>query len=120
MSKIVERKEPFTLKEAYNFANEMNIGSKADYHCLMSMLTDVIVEHDKYRWHDLRKNPDDLPKIGSDIVYLFIYSGEHERRLHSNALPFMFEDDLKSNDEFEYIAWKYLEPFEGGGVDGLH
>lgn len=47
MSKIVERKEPMTVKELYEFASSMNVPNEFDLNCLMSMIVDVGEEYEK-------------------------------------------------------------------------
>ena len=69
---------------------------------------------EKYRWHDLRKNPDDLPE---DIKYVWVFiKGEcthrswHDshgwRRRNSNILYY--------NDE-SVLAWREIEEFKSEG-----
>jgi hypothetical protein len=66
---------------------------------------------EKYKWHDLRKNPDDLPE---DIKYVWVFiKGEsthrswHDshgwRRRNSNILYY--------NDE-SVLAWREIEEFK--------
>lgn len=63
-----------------------------------------------YRWHDIRKNSDDLPEIGSEIVYMFSYTERGQKRkkttnTHIYTGPGFFED----YDDIKFQAWKYLE-----------
>lgn len=62
-------------------------------------------EEDKYRWHDLRKDPNDLPKKFNQI--LAITSNGNcivNRPLFSNVgLVWVLTG---------YVAWKYIEPFD--------
>ena len=44
------------------FALEMGIGDIDDILKLNKIIIDALEKADKYRWHDLRKNPDDLPE----------------------------------------------------------
>lgn len=84
---------------------------------------------EKYKWHDLRKNPEDLPEEGADNV-LFCYKHPVCRvddilceRL--NECDY-FDDECKhvylmyevndgepsSWDDGFAIAWREIEPFE--------
>ena len=70
---------------------------------------------DKYRWHDLRKNPDDLPEADeygcSEYVLVMIGTPEwdnHEWAYYNHntrtwSTPF-YEQNV--------FAWRYIEPFE--------
>lgn len=81
----------------------------------------------KYHWHDLRKNPNDLPKPHTRLLF---YASDSD---YSGARPVRFKEyysgyltDNKTflsdkngydftNREFdigETIAWGYVEPFE--------
>lgn len=69
---------------------------------------------DKYRWHDLRKNPDDLPEADeygrSEFVFVMTgtpewYSCEWAYYHHDKKLWSIYEQDV--------FAWRYIEPFEG-------
>ena len=77
---------------------------------------------DKYRWHDLRKNPEDLPECGKDVLCY----------IKSNIIGFfngylvcdlcgidavidepMWEDYYgEVSFSFNVIAWREIEPFE--------
>ena len=69
----------------------------------------------KYRWHNLRKNPDDLPEADeygcSEYVLVMIGTPEwdnHEWAYYNHntrmwSIPFCEQD---------VFAWRYIEPFE--------
>lgn len=93
---------------------------------------DAVAEMEKYKWHDLRKNPDDLPPfnevvlvyiVGSDIIYTL--EGETiadaiERTRNSckrtGAGYYDGDEGWIGIDGYPMIitptAWKYIEPFE--------
>ncbi len=35
---------------------------------VLDVVSYLFEEHNKYRWHDLRKNPDDLPEDSKDVL----------------------------------------------------
>lgn len=88
---------------------------------LMDEIDDYFINAYKYRWHDLRKNPNDLPK---DAEYVLVCW----RGIKQNWYDVMFWDDDKkvfslygdhpvTSDERpvtfgDVIAWKYIEPLE--------
>ena len=79
---------------------------------------------DKYRWHDLRENPDDLPKMDceyqnanfSDVVLIISESWDApiaafvdlKTKIWYNLFDSCHFEDALENP----IAWKYIEPFE--------
>ena len=69
---------------------------------------------DKYKWHDLRKNPDDLPEADeygrSEFVFVMVgtpewYGCEWAYYHHDKKEWSIYEQDV--------FAWRYIEPFEG-------
>ena len=69
---------------------------------------------DKYRWHDLRKNPDDLPEAiggGYESDYVLIMIGTSEWNSWEQAY-YHHGKRLWSTYEQNVFAWRYIEPFE--------
>lgn len=86
---------------------------------------------DRYKWHDLRKNPNDLPENKKDVLavvdrisadgegysrrYVVMNYNYHKKPFsekcigwgHSIYTIYEYEID-------EVIAWKYIDPFEEG------
>lgn len=67
---------------------------------------------DKYRWHDLRKNPEDLPENYKWVLTVGKYKsvdGMIDRyeisNYHNNSIGW-------TNWLFTPYAWKEIEPFE--------
>lgn len=81
---------------------------------LNKIVSKALEKADKYKWHDLRKNPDDLPEADeygkSDYVLVMIGTPEwdhcelvyynHNRRVWSS----LYEQNV--------FAWRYIEPFK--------
>lgn len=69
--------------------------------------------NDKYRWHDLLANPEDLPDYNSTIITAW--------ELPSKKLYYslqMTREDIdtsltQSREYVTFIAWRYLDPFGG-------
>lgn len=76
----------------------------------------------KYRWHDLRNNPEDLPRN-----YLHYERVSDEIKISFDKIKIIYMDKYKQITEhatgingkykslvsgYEIIAWKFLEPFE--------
>lgn len=75
----------------------------------------VLEKADKYRWHDLSKNPDDLPEaIGSgyESEYVLVMIGTPEWNSWEQAY-YHHDKKLWSTYEQNVFAWRYIEPFEG-------
>lgn len=120
-------------------------------HCCMHIGDEITLEardmailalekQEKYRWHDLRKNPDDLPSE-KDPAYTW-YECVHENyeedlcrpyyqfdngefgywrdKYHPVSLGFI-DSEFETIDDMnleKVIAWRYIEPFEEEESDG--
>lgn len=91
---------------------------------------EALEKAEKYRWHDLRKNPEDLPEIRMEfeVVVKRTYSDyrmlEHARRIElSDGIYWHVEhygyvqhpkikDGCGCDNTIEVIAWREIEPFE--------
>ena len=98
------------------FALEMGIGDIDDILELNKIFIDALEKADKYRWHDLRENPDDLPEaIGGSYVseYVFVMIGTPG---WNNCEWAYYRHNHKEWSTYEQniIAWRYIEPFEEG------
>ena len=81
---------------------------------LNKIVIDALEKADKYRWHDLRKNPDDLPEaIGGSYVseYVLVMIGTPEWNSWEQAY-YHHGKKLWSTYEQNVFAWRYIEPFE--------
>lgn len=81
---------------------------------LNKIVSKALEKADKYRWHDLRKNPDDLPEaIGnSESDYVLVMIGTPEWNSWEQAY-YHHGKRLWSTYEQNVFAWRYIEPFEG-------
>lgn len=96
------------------FALEMGIGDIDDILELHKIVIDALEKADKYRWHDLRENPDDLPEaIGGSYVseYVFVMIGTPG---WNNCEWAYYKHNHKEWSTYEQniIAWRYIEPFK--------
>lgn len=84
-----------------------------EYYEAIEMAVDALKNADKYRWHDLRKNPDDLPEaIGdSESEYVLIMIGTPEWNSWEQAY-YHHDKRLWSTYDQNVFAWRYIEPFE--------
>ena len=81
---------------------------------LNKIVSKALKKVDKYRWHDLRENPNDLPeadKYGcSEYVLVMIgtleWNGWEQAYYHHGKR-------LWSTYEQNVFAWRYIEPFKG-------
>lgn len=74
------------------------------------MAIEALQKTEKYRWHDLRKNPNDLPTDGLNVIAFnkilgrcvsATYNGHGWIIMGGSDLYYPF-----------IIAWRYIEPFE--------
>ena len=82
---------------------------------LNKIVSKALEKADKYRWHDLRKNPDDLPEgfegsYESDYVLVMIGTPEWNRW---EQAYYHHGKRLWSTYEQNVFAWRYIEPFKG-------
>lgn len=88
---------------------------------------------DKYGWHDLRKNPDDLPKPGSRIEFMIdivgVYDDPDMREYQDVYYTGYLEMNTRTQEMFFYnddhnayitdggypasmvLGWRYIQPF---------
>lgn len=71
----------------------------------------LLIKKDMYAWHDLRKNPEDLPAVEERVVLTLDLVGEHRnvyghRAKNGAWVVNGFETSI------EVIAWRTDEPFE--------
>ena len=84
-----------------------------EYYEAIEMAVDALKNADKYRWHDLRKNPDDLPEAdgNSESDYVLVMIGTPEWNSWEQAY-YHHGKRLWSTYEQNVFAWRYIEPFE--------
>ena len=102
----IEYYNGFRGKDAY-------IKAKEDA-CILAV--EALKKADKYRWHDLRKNPDDLPEADEYgcSEYVLVMTGTPEWDNHEwayyNHNTRMWSTPFCEQNVF---AWRYIEPFKG-------
>ena len=80
---------------------------------LNKIVSKALKKADKYRWHDLRKNPDDLPEAigaGYESDYVLVMIGTPEWNDWEQAY-YHHGKRLWSTYEQNVFAWRYIEPF---------
>ena len=108
--KVVNGGNRMTNKEAIEMFKTISI---VEILKLNKIVIDALEKADKYRWHDLRKNPDDLPEDNgygkSEYVLVMIgtpewYSCEWAYYSHNAKMWSIYEQNV--------FAWRYIEPFK--------
>ena len=85
-----------------------------EYYEAIEMAVEALEKADKYRWHDLRKNPDDLPEAiggGYESDHVLVMIGTPEWNSWEQAY-YHHGKRLWSTYEQDVFAWRYIEPFE--------
>ena len=84
-----------------------------EYYEAIEMAVDALEKADKYRWHDLRKNPDDLPEAdgNSESEYVLVMIGTPEWNSWEQAY-YHHGKKMWSTYEQNVFAWRYIEPFK--------
>ena len=78
------------------------------------MAIKALEKANKYRWHDLRMNPDDLPEAiggGYESEYVLVMIGTPEWNSWEQAY-YHHGKKLWSTYEQNVFAWRYVEPFK--------
>ena len=82
---------------------------------LNKIVSKALEKANKYRWHDLRKNPDDLPEADEYgcSEYVLIMIGTPEWDNHEWAY-YNYNTKGWSTPFYEQnvFAWRYIEPFK--------
>ena len=108
--KMVNGGNRMTNKEAIEMFKTISI---VEILKLNKIVIDALEKSDKYRWHDLRKNPDDLPEDNgygkSEYVLVMIgtpewYSCEWAYYSHNAKMWSTYDQNI--------FAWRYIEPFK--------
>ena len=85
-----------------------------EYYEAIEMAVEALEKADKYRWHDLRKNPDDLPEAiggGDESEYVLVMIGTPEWNSWEQAY-YHHGKKMWSIYEQNVFAWRYIEPFK--------
>ena len=85
-----------------------------EYYEAIEMAVEALEKADKYRWHDLRKNPDDLPEAiggGYESEYVLVMIGTPEWNSWEQAY-YHHGKRLWTTYEQNVFAWRYVEPFK--------
>jgi hypothetical protein len=89
------------------FENESHADKFAE---AFNMAIEALEKADKYRWHDLRKNPDDLPDMDGDHL-CFI---DNEPYSYCSVCEWDNPNwyNYNGTESNNAIAWREIEPFE--------
>lgn len=108
----------------------LTFGSKEerdDFEKLINGLQKVVEHLEKYKWHDLRKNPDDLPKEEHEVEVIANMLCKWDKQYREFTIrmryirkimygkPIGWGVGYPYNFDFEtdhVIAWREIEPFE--------
>lgn len=77
----------------------------------LNMAIEALEKQEKYKWHDLRKNPKDLPDE-RNVVIGFDGSEYGATVFYDSGI---YRGWATSDQDFEpsdITAWRYMEPFE--------
>ena len=85
-----------------------------EYYEAIEMAVEALEKADKYRWHDLRKNPDDLPEAiggGDESEYVLVMIATPEWNSWEQAY-YHHDKKMWSTYYQNVFAWRYIEPFK--------
>ena len=94
-------------------SDEFQQFTSSEFDDAIYMAIKALEKADKYKWHDLRKNPDDLPEAdgNSESDYVLVMIGTPEWNSWEQAY-YHHGKRLWSTYEQDVFAWRYIEPFE--------
>lgn len=81
-------------------------------------ITEVLEKVDKYKWHDLRENPDDLPRqygktrFSVDILVATKTDKDFSAIAYIDLVNRVWRSGIHNSEYPGVIAWKYVDPFE--------
>ena len=82
---------------------------------LNKIVIKALEKADKYRWHDLRKNPDDLPEAigdGYESEYVLVMIGTPKWHHCEWAYYHHAKKVWSTHEQQDGFAWRYIEPFK--------
>lgn len=74
----------------------------------VKMAVEALDKREKYRWHDLRKDPQDYPTKGGYLL-LRILIKTLGRETYGVVECWA---DCEKEKDIDVLAWRYIEPFE--------
>ena len=99
------------VNELHNPWNEDN----QKFHECCDIVQEACKKADKYRWHDLRKNSDDLPNdFHTVLICINGFEGKAagvSMAMHNSILK-VWGTESHTYKDYEVIAWREIEPFE--------
>ena len=98
------------------FALEMGIGDIDDILELHKIVIDALEKADKYKWHDLSENPDDLPEANrwGESNYVLVKALIKVECFACNDMrkAYYSHTQKKWSIDGHVFAWRYIEPFK--------
>lgn len=110
--------------------DEYSMGACEHEHCAVyAPMKELIDKHEKYKWHDLRKNANDLPEVTTKILVVYEFATlyciglDWDVSIHCSTATFdknendwTIDEHLYSHDciktKLTVIKWKYIERFK--------
>lgn len=83
---------------------------------VLDVVSYLFEEQNKYRWHDLRKNPDDLPEDNKQVL-VSIKDGCIHRTWHDSHGWRNRNSKIRYYSDKSVLAWREIEEFESEEED---
>lgn len=103
------------MKHNYDFEADMRYYIEDNPIELFNKSIEALKKADKYGWHDLRKNSDDLPNdFHTVLICINGFEGKAvgvSMAMHNSIMKVWGTESAKYKD-YEVIAWREIEPFE--------
>ena len=104
-----------TLKNAAFLGSEKALQRDSD---AVDMAIEALKKSEKYGWHDIRKNPEDLPQIGTNYADFFTVCLDGKDKYGLKYWHFIdtrlynFDGTWDTDKGLKVIAWRETETFE--------
>lgn len=96
----------------YAMSRKMNLSEPADITHVISLIETAYIAGSKGQWHDLRKNPADLPDLKNKYSSKVVITDKGHVAYYDYSDGLWYDFDFDYELETEVIAWCYFPSFE--------
>lgn len=80
---------------------------------VFDMAVEALEKAERCKWHDLRKNKDDLPEVGKTVVTFWKFHNTYLYTIDNDITDDVIKLIINGYGGTEIcMAWRYIEPFE--------
>lgn len=103
------------IRKAIKSRSYIGMFEEAPLSVALGMAIAALEKQEKYAWHDLWKDPEDLPPVGIEVRVVILDTSDGCMAYAQDT--YGYHDDSTSPNflhhiRFRVIKWQYIEPFE--------